>query len=227
MGRSSSSAQWPAPGWMASTVCMVGGVNAAATCFTEAAMQQEGVVLCTQCSAAVHGLLCRTLSACIYSRQLLDGHMPPSCTCAEKKPSRLAWRLCSADVGTHDGVQAKDPCAVSDSNLVSHPNLAWLLLCCLSAAVVFGRVVEGMGVVKRIEGMGTQSGKPRARVTIADCGQVRWCIGHADGSSGLQHHTCANCQLILEHLKQSLNPHMLWPQNAPTQRQVGTCSHVI
>lgn len=39
-------------------------------------------------------------------------------------------------------------------------------------AVVFGRVVEGMGVVKRIETMGTASGKPKARVTVADCGQV-------------------------------------------------------
>ncbi|KAF8070918.1 PCKR1 [Scenedesmus sp. PABB004] len=38
--------------------------------------------------------------------------------------------------------------------------------------VVFGRVVEGMAVVKRIEAMGTQSGKPRARVVIADCGQL-------------------------------------------------------
>lgn len=38
--------------------------------------------------------------------------------------------------------------------------------------VVFGRVLEGMEVVKRIEELGTQSGRPRARVTIADSGQL-------------------------------------------------------
>ncbi|EAQ82402.1 peptidylprolyl isomerase [Blastopirellula marina] len=36
--------------------------------------------------------------------------------------------------------------------------------------VVFGRVVEGMEVVKRLESLGSQSGKPRATVTIANCG---------------------------------------------------------
>ncbi|PQO41452.1 peptidylprolyl isomerase [Blastopirellula marina] len=36
--------------------------------------------------------------------------------------------------------------------------------------VVFGRVLEGMDVVKKVESLGSQSGKPRATVTIADCG---------------------------------------------------------
>lgn len=36
--------------------------------------------------------------------------------------------------------------------------------------VVFGRVVEGMEVVKMIESLGSQSGKPRATVTIVNCG---------------------------------------------------------
>jgi hypothetical protein len=40
-------------------------------------------------------------------------------------------------------------------------------------AVVFGRVVEGMAVVARMESMGSSSGRPKLRVTIADCGQVR------------------------------------------------------
>jgi cyclophilin family peptidyl-prolyl cis-trans isomerase len=39
-------------------------------------------------------------------------------------------------------------------------------------AVVFGRVVEGMAVVQRMEAMGTSSGRPKAKVVIADCGQV-------------------------------------------------------
>ena len=38
--------------------------------------------------------------------------------------------------------------------------------------VVFGRVVEGMMVVKRMEVCGTRGGKPSRKVTIADCGQV-------------------------------------------------------
>jgi len=38
--------------------------------------------------------------------------------------------------------------------------------------VVFGRVTEGLDVVKAMEGQGTQSGKPKVDVTIADCGQL-------------------------------------------------------
>ena len=38
--------------------------------------------------------------------------------------------------------------------------------------VVFGSVVEGMDVVKKVEGVGSQSGKTSATVTIANCGQL-------------------------------------------------------
>ncbi|GAA5804668.1 peptidyl-prolyl cis-trans isomerase A1 [Helicostylum pulchrum] len=38
--------------------------------------------------------------------------------------------------------------------------------------VVFGRVVEGLDVVKKVESLGSQSGKTKANVTIADCGQL-------------------------------------------------------
>lgn len=38
--------------------------------------------------------------------------------------------------------------------------------------VVFGNVVEGMDVVKTIEGFGSQSGQTRAKIVIADCGEV-------------------------------------------------------
>jgi peptidylprolyl isomerase len=37
---------------------------------------------------------------------------------------------------------------------------------------VFGRVVDGMKIVKAMERLGTQSGKPRSKVTIVDCGQL-------------------------------------------------------
>jgi peptidylprolyl isomerase len=38
--------------------------------------------------------------------------------------------------------------------------------------VVFGHVSEGMDLVKQMEGQGTQSGKPKAEIKIADCGQL-------------------------------------------------------
>lgn len=38
--------------------------------------------------------------------------------------------------------------------------------------VVFGRVTEGMDVVKQIESYGSQSGKTNKKVTITDCGQL-------------------------------------------------------
>lgn len=44
--------------------------------------------------------------------------------------------------------------------------------CSCAAAVVFGRVVEGMPVVKRIEVCGTRSGKPTKKVQVTDCGQL-------------------------------------------------------
>lgn len=38
--------------------------------------------------------------------------------------------------------------------------------------VVFGKVTEGMDVVKKMESVGSQSGAPKQSVTIADCGQI-------------------------------------------------------
>lgn len=39
--------------------------------------------------------------------------------------------------------------------------------------VVFGRVESGMDVVKAVEAVGSASGKPSAKVVIADCGEVK------------------------------------------------------
>jgi len=38
--------------------------------------------------------------------------------------------------------------------------------------VVFGKAIEGLDVVKKIESFGTDSGAPKARIVIADCGQL-------------------------------------------------------
>ncbi|KAA1473130.1 cyclophilin 1 [Dentipellis sp. KUC8613] len=40
------------------------------------------------------------------------------------------------------------------------------------AHVVFGEVVDGLDLVKQIESLGSQSGKPKAIVTIADSGAL-------------------------------------------------------
>ncbi len=37
---------------------------------------------------------------------------------------------------------------------------------------VFGRVVEGMDVVKAIEAIGSSNGTTKQKVVIADCGQL-------------------------------------------------------
>jgi cyclophilin family peptidyl-prolyl cis-trans isomerase len=38
--------------------------------------------------------------------------------------------------------------------------------------VVFGRVLDGMDVVKAIESLGTQSGRPKKPIEIVDCGEL-------------------------------------------------------
>jgi cyclophilin family peptidyl-prolyl cis-trans isomerase len=38
--------------------------------------------------------------------------------------------------------------------------------------VVFGEVVKGYDIVKKMEALGTQSGKPKKTIKIQDCGQL-------------------------------------------------------
>jgi peptidyl-prolyl isomerase F (cyclophilin D) len=38
--------------------------------------------------------------------------------------------------------------------------------------VVFGKVVEGMDVVKKIEALGSEWGRTKAKIVVADCGQL-------------------------------------------------------
>eukprot|EP00931_Biecheleriopsis_adriatica_P117096 TRINITY_DN92648_c0_g1_i1.p1 TRINITY_DN92648_c0_g1~~TRINITY_DN92648_c0_g1_i1.p1 ORF type:complete len:356 (+),score=77.52 TRINITY_DN92648_c0_g1_i1:76-1143(+) len=46
---------------------------------------------------------------------------------------------------------------------------------------VFGRVIDGMDVVRRIEGCGGDSGKPNASVVVDDCGEIK---GRGDAAIG-------------------------------------------
>lgn len=41
-----------------------------------------------------------------------------------------------------------------------------------SIQVVFGEVVEGMETVKKIEALGSQSGKTQKKISIAESGQI-------------------------------------------------------
>eukprot|EP00658_Telonema_sp_P-2_P022514 TRINITY_DN18_c0_g1_i4.p1 TRINITY_DN18_c0_g1~~TRINITY_DN18_c0_g1_i4.p1 ORF type:complete len:146 (-),score=41.81 TRINITY_DN18_c0_g1_i4:353-790(-) len=50
--------------------------------------------------------------------------------------------------------------------------------------VVFGRVIEGLDIIKKIERLGSESGKTRGKVTIVDCGEVS--EGSPDRKRGLK-----------------------------------------
>ena len=38
--------------------------------------------------------------------------------------------------------------------------------------MVFGSVVEGMDIIKKVEGFGSRSGKTSAKIVVDDCGEI-------------------------------------------------------
>ena len=78
----------------------------------------------------------------------------------------------------HRALRHDRPFTLSMANAGPGTNESQFFICTVKTAwldgkhVVFGKVVEGMDVVRAVEAVGSQSGMTRMRVTITDSGEL-------------------------------------------------------